>query len=151
MSDSNGSTSTQASTPASADGALTPAACREYLKAVIDPEIYHNIVDLGLVYDVAVAEDDHVTVTMTLTTPHCPLGPEIIQDVKDTLHSRGAGQVTVDIVWEPPWTPAAMTEELQRELGILDPEPEPELEIDPPPPPAPPKKPGFFGRLFGRK
>lgn len=141
---------TDAPTTPSTTSTLTPAACREHLKAVIDPEIYQNIVDLGLVYGIDVAEDEHVTVTMTLTTPHCPMGPEIIQDVKDTLHKQGAGQVDVDIVWDPPWTPAAMTEELQRELGILDPEPEPELEIDPPPPP-PAKKPGFFGRLFGRK
>jgi metal-sulfur cluster biosynthetic enzyme len=129
---------------------LTPDTCREYLKAVIDPEIYHNIVDLGLIYDIAVDDDDSVDVTMTFTTPQCPMGPQIVQDVKDTLHEKGAGAVTVNIVWEPMWTPDAMTEELKRELGILEAEEEPTLEIDPPPPPPPPKKRGFFGRLFGR-
>lgn len=128
---------------------LTPHACREYLKAVIDPEIYHNIVDLGLVYGIEVDDSNGVVVNMTFTTPHCPLGPQIVQDVKDTLHEKGAGAVSVNIVWEPMWTPDAMTDELKRELGILEAEEEPILEIDPPPPPLP-KKRGFFGRLFGR-
>jgi metal-sulfur cluster biosynthetic enzyme len=129
---------------------LTPEACREYLKAVIDPEIFQNIVDLGLVYDIEVDGDDSVIVNMTLTTPHCPLGPQIIADVENTLLGKGATAVTVNIVWEPMWTPDAMTEELQRELGILGPEEEePEPEIDTPPPPPPPKKKGLLGRLFG--
>jgi metal-sulfur cluster biosynthetic enzyme len=129
---------------------LTPEACREYLKAVIDPEIFQNIVDLGLVYDIEVDGDDSVIVNMTLTTPHCPLGPQIIADVENTLLGKGATAVTVNIVWEPMWTPGAMTEELQRELGILGPEEEePEPEIDTPPPPPPPKKKGLLGRLFG--
>ena len=131
------------------DQALTPELCREYLKAVIDPEIFQNIVDLGLVYGTEVDDDNRVTVNMTLTTPHCPLGPQIIENVEDTLLARGASAVTVNIVWEPMWTPAAMTDDLKRQLGILDePEQEPELEIDLSPP-EPPKKKGLFGRLFG--
>ena len=134
-------------------GALTPELCREYLKAVIDPEIFQNIVDLGLVYGVEVDDDDRVTVNMTLTTPYCPLGPQIIDNVEQTLLARGAGAVTVNIVWEPMWTPDAMTVDLKRQLGILDDEgqeqePEPELEIDLPPP-EPPRKKGLLGRLFG--
>ena len=129
---------------------LTPERCRDYLRVVIDPEIYQNIVDLGLVYGIEVHPDDAVDVTMTLTTPHCPLGPQIIENVEKTLHSHGASAVNVRIVWEPMWTPDAMTEELQRELGIIadEEEPEPELEIDLPPTPAPKKK-GLLGRLFG--
>jgi metal-sulfur cluster biosynthetic enzyme len=128
---------------------LTPKLCREYLKAVIDPEIYQNIVDLGLVYDIQVDEGNGVVVTMTLTTPHCPMGPQIIENVEQTLRSKGASAVQVNIVWEPMWTPAAMTEELQRELGLLEePEPEPELAIELPPP-APPKKKGLLRRLLG--
>ncbi|GIV78504.1 metal-sulfur cluster assembly factor [Litorilinea aerophila] len=128
---------------------LTPELCREYLKAVIDPEIYQNIVDLGLVYDIQVDEGNGVVVTMTLTTPHCPMGPQIIENVEQTLRSKGASAVQVNIVWEPMWTPAAMTEELQRELGLLEePEPEPELAIELPPPP-PPKKKGLIRRLLG--
>jgi metal-sulfur cluster biosynthetic enzyme len=130
------------------DGPLTPAGCREALKAVIDPEIYQNIVDLGLVYGIDVRDDRRVDVTMTLTTPHCPMGPQILHDVEQTLLARGAASVDVRIVWEPMWTPDAMADALKRELGLLDDEPEPALDVELPPPP-PPRKKGFFGRLFG--
>lgn len=129
---------------------LTAESARNSLRAVIDPEIYQNIVDLGLVYGVEVQPDQAVDVTMTLTTPHCPLGPEIIENVEKVLVAQGASAVKVHIVWEPMWTPDAMTEELKRQLGILpeeDAEEEP-LYIPPPPPPAPKKK-GLLGRLFG--
>jgi metal-sulfur cluster biosynthetic enzyme len=127
---------------------LTPERCRDSLRAVIDPEIYQNIVDLGLVYDLDVSPENAVAVTMTLTTPHCPMGPEIVENVEKTLLAEGASAVQVHIVWEPMWTPDAMTEELKRELGILDEdeEPEPEIEVIPPPPP---KKKGLLSRLFG--
>jgi metal-sulfur cluster biosynthetic enzyme len=133
---------------------LTAESARDSLRAVIDPEIYQNIVDLGLVYAVDVQPDQAVDVTMTLTTPHCPMGPQIIENVEKVLRSRGASAVTVHIVWQPMWTPDAMTDELKRELGILPPEEEPEEEIEepayiPPPPPALQKK-GLLGRLFGR-
>lgn len=128
---------------------LTPESCREALKAVIDPEIYQNIVDLGLVYGVDVGGNDAVDVTMTFTTPMCPLGPQIVANVEHVLLEKGASQVNVAIVWEPMWTPDAMTVELQRELGIIDDEPEPQLEIETPPaPPIPTKKRGLFGRLI---
>ncbi len=134
---------------------LTSENCFEYLKAVIDPEIYQNIVDLGLVYGVDVRADDAneptvVDVTMTYTTPMCPLGPQIIADVEQVLRSRGASSVNVNVIFEPMWTPDMMTDELKRELGIIE-DDEPQLEIDPTPttPPLPPKKKGFFGRLFG--
>jgi metal-sulfur cluster biosynthetic enzyme len=128
----------------------TAAAYREALKAVIDPEIYQNIIDLGLVYDVDVSDDNAVDVTMTLTTPHCPMGPQIIADVEQTILAHGASAVNVNIVWEPMWTPHAMTDDLKRQLGITEPEEEPELEIEliAPPPPAPKKK-GLLNRLLG--
>jgi metal-sulfur cluster biosynthetic enzyme len=131
---------------------LTPKSARETLKKVIDPEIYQNIVDLGLVYDIVVADDNAVDVTMTLTTPHCPMGPQILENVNRVLIEEGATSVHVEIVWEPMWTPYAMTEALQRQLGIIDDEEagteeeEPErLEL----PPPPPQKKGLLGRLFG--
>jgi metal-sulfur cluster biosynthetic enzyme len=130
---------------------LTAESAMDALRAVIDPEIYQNIVDLGLVYGVEVQLDTTVDVTMTLTTPHCPMGPQIIENVEQVLVGKGAGDVRVHIVWEPMWTPDAMTEELKRELGIIpseDEEPEPVLEIAPPPPA--PKKKGLLGRIFGR-
>lgn len=124
----------------------TPDQYREDLKAVIDPEIYRNIVDLGLVYGVDVSDDNAVTVTMTLTTPHCPMGPQIIADVEKTVMEQGAHSVNVNIVWNPPWTPAAMTEDLQRELGIIEDDPIPEPEPVIPEPPK--KKRGLLGRIF---
>jgi metal-sulfur cluster biosynthetic enzyme len=128
---------------------LTAEICRAALRNVIDPEIYQNIVDLGLVYGVEVTPEQAVAVTMTLTTPHCPLGPQIIENVEKELRAVGASAVTVDIVWSPPWTPDAMTPELKRLLGILpdeDEEPEPEPIIAPPPPAK--KKGGLLGWLF---
>ncbi|HAJ36634.1 MAG TPA: hypothetical protein DCL15_13185 [Chloroflexi bacterium] len=129
---------------------LTAEICRAALRNVIDPEIYQNIVDLGLVYGVEVTPEQAVAVTMTLTTPHCPLGPQIIENVEKELRAVGATAVTVEIVWSPPWTPDAMTPELKRLLGIVpdeDEEPEPELAAPPPPPPAK-KKGGLLGWLF---
>ncbi|MCB0065390.1 MAG: metal-sulfur cluster assembly factor [Caldilineaceae bacterium] len=128
---------------------------RDALRAVIDPEIFQNIVDLGLVYAVKVVPllgeeqvaGDAVTVTMTLTSPHCPLGPQIMEDVEQTLYNKGAATVTIDLVWQPMWTPEAMTDELKAELGIFEQEAEPELKIELPPPP--PKKKGWLHRLFG--
>ena len=128
---------------------LTAERCREYLRAVIDPEIYQNIVDLGLVYGIEVQPNQSVDVTMTLTTPHCPMGPQIIEIVEKVLIAHGAGDVRVHSVWEPMWTPDAMTEELKRELGIIaDEEEEEEPALYVPPPPAPKKK-SLLGRLFG--
>lgn len=128
---------------------LTAEICWAALRNVIDPEIYQNIVDLGLVYDVEVLPEQAVVVTMTLTTPHCPLGPQIMANVEQELQSVGAGAVTVNIVWSPPWTPDAMTPDLKRLLGIVpdeDEELEPELELDLPPPAK--KKGGLLGWLF---
>jgi metal-sulfur cluster biosynthetic enzyme len=127
---------------------LTKESARNYLRSVIDPEIYQNIVDLGLVYGIEIQPDQAVDVTMTLTTPHCPMGPQIIENVDAVLRRHGASDVRVHIVWEPMWTPDAMTDELKRELGIIEEEEEP-LYIPPPPPPPAPKKKGLLGRLFG--
>lgn len=133
--------------------ALTSESAMNHLREVIDPEIYQNIVDLGLVYGVEIQPDQAADVTMTLTTPHCPMGPQIIENVEQVLIKYGASAARVHIVWEPMWTPDAMTEELKRVLGIL-PDDDAEVEEEeplyiPPPPPAPKKK-GLWGRLFGR-
>jgi len=129
---------------------LSVAESWEALRTVIDPEIYQNIVDLGLVYGVDITPERQVTVTMTLTTPHCPMGPQIIQNVEQVLYELGAQQVRVDIVWEPAWTPDAMTPDLKRLLGLesaeID-EAEPQLVYEPPPPPLK-KKRGILGWLF---
>ena len=91
----------------------------ENLKNVYDPEIGINIVDLGLVYDVDVAEVGDVLVTMTLTSIGCPLGPVIVQEVTGALRDLpGIGGVDVKLVWSPPWSPEKMSEEARDELGI---------------------------------
>ncbi|MGQ9524794.1 MAG: metal-sulfur cluster assembly factor [Armatimonadota bacterium] len=92
---------------------------REALKDVYDPEFGISIVDLGLVYGIDVA-GDRVTVRMTLTSPACPLGPEIIETVKSVLGALPmVKQVDVELVWTPRWDPQKMaSEEAKMELGI---------------------------------
>ena len=83
-----------------------------------DPEIPVNIVDLGLVYDVQVA-DDTVNVKMTLTSPGCPAHGMITESVKEKLVSiEGVHQVNIEIVWEPPWDPSRMSAAARQQLGI---------------------------------
>ncbi len=94
------------------------------LRQVHDPELFVNIVDLGLVYEVQVTERDgkcDISVKMTMTSPACPAGPELIRDVRDVLSSLGeeVGNVDVEMVMSPPWTPDRMTEEARDELGMF--------------------------------
>ena len=94
------------------------------LRQVFDPELFVNVVDLGLIYEVQVAQRDgksDICVKMTMTSPACPAGPELIRDVKDVLSSlsEDVGKVEVEIVMSPPWTPDRMTEEARDELGMF--------------------------------
>ena len=94
------------------------------LKTVFDPEIPVNIVDLGLVYDVhAVDTDDGgnaVEITMTLTAPGCGMGPFIVDDVRaKTLAVENVTEVNVELVFEPPWDRAMMTDEAKLQLGCF--------------------------------
>lgn len=85
---------------------------------VIDPELGINIMDLGLIYDVQV-EDNHASVTMTLTTPGCPLHDSITNGVKFRLQQiEGIDEVTVDLVWEPAWTPDKMSDKAKAKLSF---------------------------------
>lgn len=87
------------------------------LKNCYDPEIPLSIVDLGLVYEVRV-EDGQVAIKMTLTAPGCPLHGTIAQSVKREVEKLpGVEKATVQVVWEPPWTPERMTAEAKRRLG----------------------------------
>ena len=92
---------------------------REALREnVIDPEIGVNVVDLGLVYDVKV-EDGTAEITMTLTTPMCPLGPYIDQEVRTAVAEvPGVANSKVNLVWQPPWDPSKMSEDAKLELGF---------------------------------
>lgn len=88
------------------------------LRTVIDPEIGINIVDLGLVYDVSI-EGQTIDVTMTLTTPGCPMHGSIIDWVRRIITmSIPDSIVNVNLVWEPKWTPDKMTEEAKQQLGM---------------------------------
>ena len=90
----------------------------EALKQVIDPELFVNVVDLGLVYGADIDDDGNVRVTMTLTSPGCPIGPMVGEMVQDALSPvEGINEVEVDIVWTPPWGPHMMSEDAKLELG----------------------------------
>ena len=89
------------------------------LKEIYDPEIPVNIYDLGLIYNVEI-NDGHALVTMTLTTPHCPVAESMPGEVELRVGSvPGIGDAEVNLVWDPPWSPAAMTDEARLELGML--------------------------------
>jgi len=90
----------------------------EVLKKIYDPEIQYDIWSLGLVYNVEI-EGNKVKITMTLTSPMCPYGPAIIDDVRRQVSAvDGVGEVTVDITFSPPWSPEKMSDEAKIALGI---------------------------------
>jgi metal-sulfur cluster biosynthetic enzyme len=94
---------------------------RELLRAKVrDPELMMNVVDLGLIYNVDVTDDQKVEVTMTLTSPGCPAGPEIITNVQRETHLAypDLAEVNVHLTWTPFWNPDMMSEEAKEELGI---------------------------------
>jgi probable FeS assembly SUF system protein SufT len=108
---------------ASAGQPITETLLRETLKEVYDPEIPVNVVDLGLVYDVAIeplpAGDSRVRVRMTLTAPGCGMGQLIAADVKDRIERLpGVGGAEVEVVWEPPWGPHLISPAGRARLGI---------------------------------
>lgn len=98
---------------------------REALKQVIDPELYVNIVDLGLIYVVDIGDENDegqfdVTIEMTMTSPMCPAGPQLVAGTKAA--AEGLDEVNsceVKVVMEPPWTPDKMTDEARDHLGIF--------------------------------
>lgn len=91
------------------------------LHNVYDPELGVNIVDLGLIYGVDFQEGGHVLITMTLTTPGCPMHESIGEGVGAALETiPGVTDGEIRIVWTPPWEPSMMTEEGRRELGFWD-------------------------------
>lgn len=91
----------------------------EALKEVVDPELMINVVDLGLVYSIQ-QEADTVKVEMTLTSPACPAGPQIVQQSKLALEKvEGVKAAEIKLVLSPPWTPQRMTDEARDQLGIF--------------------------------
>jgi len=100
---------------------VTEEAVREALKSVIDPELGLSVVDLGLIYRLEVKEDNIVEVDMTLTFPGCPLAARIVADVERTILSvPGVKDAIVNLVFDPPWTPAMLSDEAKKLLSMGD-------------------------------
>ena len=90
------------------------------LKSVYDPEIPVDIYELGLIYDIDISEDGDAIVTMTLTTPHCPVAESLPNEVElRVLSVPGIRDAVVNLVWTPPWDPSKMSDEARLELGML--------------------------------
>jgi metal-sulfur cluster biosynthetic enzyme len=103
--------------PAAPTG-LTEEQVRSTLRRVKDPELNLNIVDLGLVYEIEITDARNVHVEMTLTSPGCPSGPEIMSDVQRAIESvEGVGAVDIELVWTPYWTPDRIDPRLRAFLG----------------------------------
>ncbi len=97
---------------------VTPELVRRALRGVKDPELGLNVIDIGLIYDVAVDHAGATKVTMTLTSPGCPAGQEILEDVRRAVADlEGVTAVDVDLVWEPYWTPDRMDPRVKAFLG----------------------------------
>jgi metal-sulfur cluster biosynthetic enzyme len=97
---------------------ITPEQVYTQLKTVMDPELHVNIVDLGLIYDVKVRKDK-IIVIMTLTTPGCPLAPEIDRLVREAIKPLGDYKIDLELVWEPALTKDRMSEEAKLQLGMI--------------------------------
>ena len=107
-----------AAAAASDEPALTPDQVKLALRRVKDPELNLNIIDLGLVYDIRVDGRD-VAVDMSLTSPGCPSGPEIMGDVEQALRAMpGIGEVAVNLVWSPMWSPERIEPRVRAYLGF---------------------------------
>ena len=109
----------QGDNPTAPGGALYESVV-DALREIFDPEIPVNIYDLGLIYGVDVSPEADVVVTMTLTTPHCPVAESMPAEVELRVSSvHGVRDAEVNLVWDPPWDPAKMSDEARLELGML--------------------------------
>ena len=97
---------------------LTEEIVYDALRNVYDPEIPVSIVDLGLIYDVAISSGSNVNLKMSLTTPGCGMGAMIAGQAEEAIREAGASNVLVEIVWDPPWNPDMMSDEAKQKLGI---------------------------------
>ena len=106
--------------PAGEPGGALHAAIVEALKEIYDPEIPVNIYELGLIYGVEVTQGGHAAVTMTLTTPNCPVAESMPAEVELRVSAvPGVATADVNLVWDPPWDPMKMSDEARLELGML--------------------------------
>jgi FeS assembly SUF system protein len=110
----------KAEEPNAGAGSDLQASVVDALKSIYDPEIPVDIYELGLIYDVDISEDGDAVVTMTLTTPHCPVAESLPQEVElRVLSVPGIRDAEVKLVWDPPWDPSKMSDEARLELGML--------------------------------
>jgi metal-sulfur cluster biosynthetic enzyme len=110
----------EAPSPPMGDAEPSEDQVRDALRHVVDPELGINIVDLGLVYDIAISPEGVVHVEYTLTTMGCPIGPLIEHQMESFLESvPGISQVEAEMVLRPPWTPEMMSEEAKAALGYF--------------------------------
>jgi len=101
-------------------GSDLQASVVEALKSIYDPEIPVDIYELGLIYGVDISEDGDATITMTLTTPHCPVAESLPNEVElRAMSVPGIRDAVVNLVWDPPWDPTKMSDEARLELGML--------------------------------
>jgi FeS assembly SUF system protein len=109
----------QPNTMSAIEAKLIEGQVNDALRTCYDPEIPVNIVEMGLVYDVRVALDGGVLVTMTLTSPHCPAVQSLPQEIEMKIRAiPGVTAVKVTVVWDPPWNPSLMSEAAKLELGM---------------------------------
>jgi metal-sulfur cluster biosynthetic enzyme len=111
-------TASDAKPVASSSGSITEDQVKLALRRVKDPELNLNILDLGLIYGIAVEGND-VKIDMSLTSPGCPSGPEIMTDAENQLKAlEGVGAVSMNLVWSPPWTPDRIEPRVRAYLGF---------------------------------
>ena len=115
----NGYIATAGTALANPVGEADPVAVEDALKSVHDPEIPVNIYDLGLIYDVERQQNGNVYVIMSLTAPGCPVAGEMPGQVARALAAvEGVGEVSVELVWNPPWTPDRMSDDAKLALDF---------------------------------
>jgi len=116
--DAVSNTPAEAASAAAPTGPITEDQVRLALRRVKDPELNLNILDLGLIYTIAVTGAD-VTIEMSLTSPGCPSGPEIMTEAEQQLKALpGVGAVSMNLVWSPPWTPDRIEPRVRAYLGF---------------------------------
>lgn len=92
----------------------------EALKNVFDPELPVNVYDLGLIYEIKISEEYTVEINMTLTAPNCPMVDQLVEDVRSAVNSVSpVKSVSINIVFDPPWTQERLSDEAKLELGLL--------------------------------
>ena len=91
----------------------------EKIKQIYDPEIPVNIYELGLIYNIKIDENNNVKIDMTLTGPNCPVAESLPKEVKDSIMNvEGVKDITLDLVWDPPWDKSMMSEAAKLELNL---------------------------------